>query len=85
MLSHCHVFTLKLYCYSAEGTESTYYRDALSWVCGAACMLGLTLTLLLPKLTSDTLVVGKNHFKVLLVNLGTFIILLSRSIYITAV
>lgn len=35
----------------AEGAESTYYRDALSWVCGGATLVGMTLTMLLPKLT----------------------------------
>ncbi|CAG4979363.1 unnamed protein product, partial [Parnassius apollo] len=37
----------------ADGASASYYRDVLSWVCGGACVLGLILTLLMPKLTSD--------------------------------
>lgn len=73
---------IKLYCYSAQEAESTYYRDALSWVCGGACMLGLTLTLLLPKLTSNALIAGKNqHFQGFLVILGTIIVLSLVSVH----
>ncbi|CAK1601847.1 unnamed protein product [Parnassius mnemosyne] len=37
----------------ADGASASYYRDMLSWVCGGASVLGLILTLLMPKLTSD--------------------------------
>ncbi|KAL4702032.1 hypothetical protein ACJJTC_019576 [Scirpophaga incertulas] len=33
----------------ADGAASTYYRYALSWVCGGATIVGFTLTMLLPK------------------------------------
>uniref|UniRef100_A0A1E1WKA0 Major facilitator superfamily (MFS) profile domain-containing protein n=2 Tax=Pectinophora gossypiella TaxID=13191 RepID=A0A1E1WKA0_PECGO len=40
----------------ADGADATYYRDALSWVCGGACTLGLVLTLLLPKFNQENLI-----------------------------
>ncbi|XP_072945047.1 major facilitator superfamily domain-containing protein 12-like [Epargyreus clarus] len=56
-------FTDKLACgvaiaviqHYADAGGVTYYRDVLSWVCGGATILGLVLTLLLPKLTSEAL------------------------------
>lgn len=39
----------------ADDAGIYYYRDALSWVCGAATILGLTLTLLLPDQTHNSL------------------------------
>ncbi|CAH0405473.1 unnamed protein product [Chilo suppressalis] len=51
-------FTDKLACgiaisviqnYADEAAETTYYKDVISWVCGGATLLGLTLTVLLPK------------------------------------
>ncbi|KAG6452409.1 hypothetical protein O3G_MSEX007612 [Manduca sexta] len=44
----------------ADGAEDTYYRNAMAWTCGAATLLGLTLTLLLPKISSDTLALNDN-------------------------
>ncbi|XP_063394987.1 major facilitator superfamily domain-containing protein 12-like [Cydia fagiglandana] len=37
----------------AEGADSSYYRYVMAWVCGGAALTGLTLTLLLPRLTPD--------------------------------
>ncbi|CAG9581257.1 unnamed protein product [Danaus chrysippus] len=44
----------------ADGAESSYYRDALSWVCGCATVLGLCLTLALPSTTHNSLVTISN-------------------------
>ncbi|KAI5635741.1 MFS/sugar transport protein domain-containing protein [Phthorimaea operculella] len=40
----------------ADSAESTYYRYALSWVCGGACVAGLVLTMLLPKLNQHSVI-----------------------------
>lgn len=42
----------------ADGAEDSYYRLALSWVCGAATITGLILTMLLPKFYSHELLVN---------------------------
>ncbi|XP_028035124.1 major facilitator superfamily domain-containing protein 12-like [Bombyx mandarina] len=42
----------------ADGAESTYYRNALVWVCGVATITGLIFTLLLPKFQTDALVLN---------------------------
>ncbi|KAJ0182630.1 hypothetical protein K1T71_001999 [Dendrolimus kikuchii] len=49
----------------ADESDSTYYRNALSWVCGIATVCGLTLTLLLPKFTQDTFVPMSNSSSIL--------------------
>ncbi|XP_073957773.1 major facilitator superfamily domain-containing protein 12-like [Choristoneura fumiferana] len=41
----------------AESAAKSYYRFALSWVCGGATLTGLFLTLLLPKFTTDLIAV----------------------------
>ncbi|XP_026758910.2 major facilitator superfamily domain-containing protein 12-like isoform X1 [Galleria mellonella] len=42
----------------ADGADSSYYRDVLSWVCGGSVIVGLTLTLLLPKYARDMVTVN---------------------------
>ncbi|XP_023949027.1 major facilitator superfamily domain-containing protein 12 [Bicyclus anynana] len=44
----------------ADEAAASYYRYALSWVCGAATLLGLALTLALPSVTHDCLIVNSN-------------------------
>ncbi|CAB3234657.1 unnamed protein product [Arctia plantaginis] len=44
----------------ADGAPASYYRDALSWVCGAATIVGLILTMLLPRFYSHELLVDDN-------------------------
>ncbi|XP_075969195.1 major facilitator superfamily domain-containing protein 12-like isoform X2 [Anticarsia gemmatalis] len=42
----------------ADGADVGYYRLALVWVCGAAAVLGLVLTLLLPRFRTHELIVN---------------------------
>ncbi|CAH2236604.1 major facilitator superfamily domain-containing protein 12-like [Pararge aegeria] len=44
----------------ADAADASYYRYVLSWVCGAATVLGLALTLVLPSVTHDSLIVNSN-------------------------
>lgn len=52
------IATIQMYADAAE--SSTYYRDALSWVCGIAAICGLTLTLFLPKFNPEALLLPTN-------------------------
>ncbi|KAJ8736473.1 hypothetical protein PYW08_007129 [Mythimna loreyi] len=44
----------------ADGAAPAYYGNVLVWVCGAAAITGLTLTLLLPRFRSEALVNSEN-------------------------